>query len=147
MNPPDDDENLVKEWRQPKEKACGGAKFFSDHEAAIADYAGQGGLTFEMGDAWTFDMQKRREPLTRPIFSTKLYGGEIMWASAQIEHFLDWLRDPEGYAALLARTEKERRLDLLYHYINDIWRTGRGQAVPAIGKRKNSFTRANFSPR
>ena len=93
-----------------------------DHERAIADYAGHAGLMFEPGDTWTIDIRRGRGTYDLSFFFKRGFSeAESMWAAChEIEHFLDWRRDPEAYAALYARTEKERRLDLLYHYINDI---------------------------
>ncbi len=123
MNPRNHEGNLKTETTPADDRgAKRAARFFAEHLRAIADYAGQAGLTFEPGDSWTFDMERRRGTFD-PLFFTKRGFGEAesMWAAChEIEHFLDWLRDPEGYADLYGRTEKERRLDLLYHYMNDI---------------------------
>ena len=113
---------VAEEDGKGEKAAPAGSRFFTEYESAITDYAGQAGLTFEAGDSWTFDMQRRWGTFDPSFFLSKSYTeAEIMWAAChEIEHFLDWLRDPEGYALLFARTAEERRLDLLYHYINDI---------------------------
>jgi hypothetical protein len=151
LSPRNDDERLLTEGEGAGEKGLrAGARFFSEHESAIADYAGQAGLTFEMGDAWTFDMQKRRGTFDPVFFLNRNFTeAEIMWAAChEIEHFLDWLRDPEGYAALLGRTEKERRLDLLYHYINDIMvNREEDRRFPAHWETKEQLYSGKFFPR
>ena len=98
------------------------AEFFIEHEKAIADYAGQAGLMFELGDAWSFDIKRGRGTFDPAFFFKRGFTeAESMWATChEIEHFLDWRRDPGAYAHLYTRTAKEKRFELLYHYINDI---------------------------
>ncbi|HOE16043.1 MAG TPA: vWA domain-containing protein [Syntrophorhabdaceae bacterium] len=98
------------------------ARFFLENERAICDYAQQAGLVFELGDRWTIDMKTGRGTFDPNFFVKRGFSeSESMWATChEIEHFRDWRKDPEAYADLYARTKKERRLDLLYHYINDI---------------------------
>jgi hypothetical protein len=97
-------------------------KFFAENEQAISDYAQQSGLLFEPGNHWTIDIRNNRGTYDPMFFIDRGYTAtESMWATChEIEHLLDWRRDPEAYAALYARTQKERRFDLLYHCINDI---------------------------
>ncbi len=97
-------------------------KFFSDNEQAIRDYAQHGGLVFVLGDRWSIDVHTGRGTFDPKFFVKRGFNeAESMWATChEIERFRDWRRDPEAYGALLARTAKERRLDLLYRYINSI---------------------------
>ena len=96
--------------------------FFSENERAISDYAQQAGLVFEPGERWTIDMESGRGTFDPVFFMKKGYtGAESMWAVChEIEYIRDWRKDPEAYAALYAKAEKERRTGLLYQYINDI---------------------------
>lgn len=98
------------------------ASFFSENEQAICDYAQQAGLIFEHGDQWSIDMQTGRGTFDPKFFVKRGFTeAESMWATChEIEHFRDWKKDPKAYANLFARTEKERRLDLFYRYINNI---------------------------
>ena len=98
------------------------ARFFSENEQAICDYAQQAGLIFELGDHWSIDMQTGRGTYDPRFFVKRGFTeAESMWATChEIEHFRDWKKDPEAYGDLFSRTEKERRLDLLYRYINNI---------------------------
>jgi len=98
------------------------ARFFLENERAICDYARQAGLVFELGDRWAIDMETGRGTFDPSFFVKRGFTeSESMWATChEIEHLRDWRKDPEAYADLYARTKKERRLDLLYHYINDI---------------------------
>jgi len=123
MNPDDQSERPANPFDEARELGLRkAAEFFREHEKAIADYAGHGGLVFELGDAWTIDIRKGRGTFDPTYFYKRGFSeAESMWATChEIEHFLDWKRDPEAYAYLYSRTEKERRFDLLYHYINDI---------------------------
>lgn len=98
-------------------------RFFADNRQAIADYAESAGLVFAPGERWSIDMAAGRGTY-EPVFFTRrgFTAAESMWAVChEIEHFRDWRADPEAYAALYERTGKGgRRLDLLYHEINDI---------------------------
>lgn len=98
------------------------ASFFLENERAICDYAQQAGLVFEMGDRWAIDIETGRGTFDPDFFVKRGFTeSESMWATChEIEHFRDWRKDPEAYASLYARTKRERRLDLLYHYVNDI---------------------------
>ena len=84
------------------------ARFFSDHEQAIRDYAGQAGLSFEPGDSWTMDLEKGRGTFDPAFFYDRGFTEtESMWAVChEIEHFLDWLRDPKAYGDLFSRPKK-----------------------------------------
>ena len=123
MNPDDHNDDQTSPFALAREEGLRKAiRFFSEHEKAIADYAGHAGLVFELGDAWTIDITRGRGTFDPAYFFKRGFTeAESMWATChEIEHFLDWRRDPEAYARLYARTEKERRFDLLYHYLNDI---------------------------
>jgi len=109
--------------KTPDQKAMQkAAKFFSENEQAICDYAQQAGLIFERGDHWSIDMQTGRGTFDPKFFVKRGYTeAESMWATChEIEHFRDWKKDTKAYANLFTRTEKERRLDLLYRYVNNI---------------------------
>jgi hypothetical protein len=125
-------------------------KFFIENEKAISDYAGQAGLIFEMGKAWTFDMEKRRGTFDPIFFYDRGFSAaECMWATCrEIEHLLDWCRDPEGYVELYRRIEKGRRLDLLYYYINDILATREvDRRFPAHRETRDYFYGSVLFPR
>lgn len=98
------------------------ARFFSENEQAIADYAQQRGLYFVMGDHWSINMETGRGTFDPIFFLSRGYTfAESMWATChEIEHFLDWRRDPEAYRRLFMKISRHRRLAILYHYINDI---------------------------
>jgi hypothetical protein len=102
--------------------AEGASRFFSENEQAIRDYAGKAGLFFEPGDRWTIDIHTGRGTFDPKFFVQQGFTvAESMWATChEIEHALDWIRDPEAYSLLYERTEKKRRLDLLYHHVNDV---------------------------
>ena len=97
-------------------------RFFHENEKAISDYAQRAGLVFEPGDGWTIDVESGRGTFDPVFFMRKGYtAAESMWAVChEIERIRDWRKDPEAYAILYAKAEKERRIGLLYHYINDI---------------------------
>lgn len=96
--------------------------FFRENEKAIADYAQRSGLVFEPGERWTIDVESGRGTFDPIFFMKRGYtSAETMWAVChEIEYIRDWRKDPEAYALLYAKAEKERRIGLLYHYINDI---------------------------
>jgi len=98
------------------------ALFFRENERAIADYAQRSGLVFEPGERWTIDVENGRGTFDPIFFMRRGYtSAETMWAVChEIEYIRDWRKDPEAYALLYAKAEKERRTGLLYHYINDI---------------------------
>lgn len=98
------------------------AKFFADNEQAIGDYAQQAGLMFVLGDRWSINVRTGRGTFDPKFFVKRGFSeAESMWATChEIERFRDWRRDPEAYGDLFSRTEKERRLNLLYHFINAI---------------------------
>ena len=98
------------------------ALFFRENERAIADYAERSGLVFEPGERWTIDVESGRGTFDPVFFIKRGYTpAESMWAVChEIEYIRDWRKDPEAYAGLYAKAEKERRTGLLYHYINDI---------------------------
>ena len=98
------------------------AKFFADNEQAICDYAQQAGLMFVLGDCWSINVHRGRGTFDPKFFVKRGFSeAESMWATChEIERFRDWRRGPEAYSDLFSRTEKERRLDLLYHFINGI---------------------------
>jgi len=114
---------VEKNSKIPDQKAMErAARFFSENEGAIRDYAQQAGLIFERGDHWSIDVLTGRGTFDPKFFIKRGFTeAESMWATChEIEHFRDWKKDPEAYANLFARTEKERRLDLLYRYLNNI---------------------------
>jgi hypothetical protein len=75
-----------------------------------------------MGDHWSINMETGRGTFDPIFFLSRGYTfAESMWATChEIEHFLDWRRDPEAYRRLFMKTSRHRRLAILYHYINDI---------------------------
>lgn len=97
-------------------------QFFNENERAIADYARQAGFSFEPGDHWSINMQTGRGTYDKVYFASRGYTvAESMWAIChEIEHFRDWKKDPEAYGVLYRKAAHERRLWLLYHYLNDI---------------------------
>jgi hypothetical protein len=105
--------------RKGQQKA---ARFFAENEGAISDYAQQAGFSFEPGDRWSFDMKSCCGTYDTDYFVSRGYTfAESMWATChEIEHFRDWRKDPEAYEVLYRKAASERRLGLLYHYINDI---------------------------
>lgn len=97
--------------------------FFTENKQAIADYAQQAGLSFELGDKWSIDVSTGRGTFDPTFFFRRgLTAAESMWAVChEIERFRDWRKDPEGYARLYFRIGKGRkRLEVLYHHFNDI---------------------------
>jgi hypothetical protein len=105
--------------RKSRQKAV---RFFAENEGAISDYAQQAGFTFEPGDHWSVDMKSCRGTYDTDYFVSRGYTvAESMWATChEIEHFRDWRKDPEAYDVLYRKAASERRLGLLYHYLNDI---------------------------
>lgn len=97
-------------------------RFFSENEQAIADYAQLSGIVFEPGERWTIDVKSGRGTFDSVFFLKKGYTeAEYMWAVChEIEHVRDWRKDPEAYATLFDKSEEERRIGLLYGYINDV---------------------------
>jgi hypothetical protein len=98
-------------------------RFFRENREAICDYAEAGGLTFEPGDHWSMDVSAGRGTYDPGFFFKRGYtAAESMWAVChEIEHFRDWRRAPAAYRELYRRIGKgRRRLDLLYHQLNDL---------------------------
>ena len=98
------------------------ARFFSENEQAISDYAQHAGFIFELGDHWSIDMQTGRGTYDPKFFVKRGFTeSESMWATChEIERFRDWRKDSEAYGKLFSRTQKERRIYLLYHSITTI---------------------------
>ncbi|MGD0228903.1 MAG: vWA domain-containing protein [Syntrophorhabdales bacterium] len=100
-----------------------GERFFEENKQAISDYAESAGLVFMAGERWSMDASTGRGTYDPGFFARRGFtAAETMWAVChEIEHFRDWRRDPDGYALLYERMGRgKRRLDLLYHQINDI---------------------------
>ncbi len=126
------------------------AAFFAENEKAISDYTGQSGLRFEMGDSWSFDIEKGHGTFDPVFFYRKGFSeAECMWAVChEMERLLDWLRDPDGYSELYGRIGKERRLDLLYQYLNDILADREvDRRFPAHRETRNYFYGSILFPR
>jgi hypothetical protein len=72
-------------------------------------------LIFEPGERWTIDVESGRGTFDPVFFIKRGYtSAESMWAVChEIEYIRDWRKDPEAYANLYAKAEKERRTGLL----------------------------------
>ncbi len=113
---------VEKNSKIPDQKAMErAARFFSENEGAIRDYAQQAGLIFERGDHWSIDVLTGRgtfDPkffIKRGLQRLRVCGPPVTRSSISVIG-----KRSGSLCKPFARTEKERRLDLLYRYLNNI---------------------------
>ncbi|MBD3282409.1 MAG: hypothetical protein GF387_02255 [Candidatus Portnoybacteria bacterium] len=97
-------------------------EFFDEHEKAIEDYAGDTGIIFRKGNRWAINMEEGEATYDPKFFNEKGYSdAEAMWATChEVEHFRNWLMNPEAYSKLFSKIKFRRRLRVLYNCLDDI---------------------------